>query len=1118
MADEEVTFSIILKDAFSKSSKAIRGALNEFVSGFKGTGAAAKQATQGVKGARDEFGRFKKTGDDAKRSLTRFQRVFQALGRVSRTIVGAFRRVGSAVVKLGQKFRNFGRGASNALRGLARQLFSLRTTILGAIAVFAGIRAVDFAADVERGFAEVLTIIGDIGEREAGRLKVALFDAAREGGQTIKDEIGAAYQAISSGVQGQQLVGFLRTANKLATAGVTDVQSSVELLTTVLNAFGKSADEAETVSDALFKTVERGRTTIPQLSRSLFQVAPAAAAAGVEIQDVLAAISTLTASGTPTRVATTQLRQAIVELADDTSEAGQAFRAVANVSFREFIRNGGTLVQAMSLIRDRAQQTGQSVGQLFGAVEAGLAAQTLAGEGLAKFGEDLEVIRNAAGATDKAFGRLSQTFGFAFQQFRTSFGDLVDALLGQALPALTRVFKQISSVLSGFATLARRAQQGGISDQAVFDRVLRQLFSTLTNFFVGVAKTFGVIVIETIAQGLKILTPVLEDVFRDSLGQVLSVIPGVDIAPSLAANVIRQEQLVAELQRTIEQQEAAAFRQLRRAESLEAAGEAPAARRARREAEASFRVLRDQRRQFADETRKLLSLEKQLTEENKAQTTAVADAFTQVASTSVAAVQEFRDQTERDLKVLKGAIDEAIGEPIKDAAEDAKRSSRTIFQSFRSAFDQARDRVVGFFESIRQEAARTASFNRRNAGLLLGFTAREAETRGDTAAAQRAQLQAAQLKERIELQTALGNEFERVEARLLRLQSAEREALEQEIQRNAVTNQRVAFQERLNDVVQDATRAEQSFANAVTLQNEEQEAGVVITDQRRAALEQQRKELIRTLTQTAAALQELAGDARFGDQAVAQLERIRIKLAQLRGEGEGLQRTLGQGVRQAFRDLQAESAISFEFIRETVKTVANTIATSLTDAIGQVIDGTASAEDAFRAFGRQVLQTLAEIITQQLIHNAISGFGGAGAAAAANSGGRIQAFARGGPVPGPNVNRDVVPAVLTPGEYVIPRGAVNYYGAGVMEAIRRMMLPRSAVAGLGVGPVTNVAGRHFNTGGRVSEQGQGGQSVVFNAFGPEEFEQMLAAHQNQLIRFMGQKKSQINAQLGKGTA
>ncbi|WP_394620953.1 tape measure protein [Lentzea sp. JNUCC 0626] len=61
----------------------------------------------------------------------------------------------------------------------------------------------------------------------------------------------------------------------------------------------------------------------------------------------------------------------------------------------------------------------------------------------------------------------------------------------------------------------------------------------------------------------------------------------------------------------------------------------------------------------------------------------------------------------------------------------------------------------------------------------------------------------------------------------------------------------------------------------------------------------------------------------------------------------------------------------------------------------------------------------------------------------------LVAFAAGGRVPGysPNDKADNIPAWLTAGEYVHPVSSVDYYGTGVMEAIRQRKIPREAFDG-----------------------------------------------------------------------
>lgn len=80
-------------------------------------------------------------------------------------------------------------------------------------------------------------------------------------------------------------------------------------------------------------------------------------------------------------------------------------------------------------------------------------------------------------------------------------------------------------------------------------------------------------------------------------------------------------------------------------------------------------------------------------------------------------------------------------------------------------------------------------------------------------------------------------------------------------------------------------------------------------------------------------------------------------------------------------------------------------------------------------------------------------------------------FATGGWVPGSG-SGDTVPAMLTPGEFVIRKSAVQHWGAGMMERINAMM---PVMPSLPAGPRLAFAG-----GGMVPEVSMGGNSTTVN--------------------------------------
>ena len=104
------------------------------------------------------------------------------------------------------------------------------------------------------------------------------------------------------------------------------------------------------------------------------------------------------------------------------------------------------------------------------------------------------------------------------------------------------------------------------------------------------------------------------------------------------------------------------------------------------------------------------------------------------------------------------------------------------------------------------------------------------------------------------------------------------------------------------------------------------------------------------------------------------------------------------------------------------------------------------------------LSNIFQVVNQQAARsataNVIGGFGGPRRRA---SGGQIYGFNRGGMVPGTG-NRDTVPAMLTPGEFVIKKSSVESIGAG------------------------NLAAMNFNKGGKAKGggKGKGRRAYVFD--------------------------------------
>lgn len=181
-------------------------------------------------------------------------------------------------------------------------------------------------AEFEQGVKNVTTLMSseDTG-LFSGDLYKGSIQLSKDFGLSIKDVNKAMFNAVSAGVSGGNAVKFLNEASELAIAGVTTLKDATMGLTTVLNAYGMEATEASRVSDVLFTTQKFGVTTVAELSKSLGVVVPFAAASGISIEELGAAIATTTRSGLDAAKSVTALRAAISQMQKPASASRDLF-------------------------------------------------------------------------------------------------------------------------------------------------------------------------------------------------------------------------------------------------------------------------------------------------------------------------------------------------------------------------------------------------------------------------------------------------------------------------------------------------------------------------------------------------------------------------------------------------------------------------------------------------------------------------------------------------------------------------------------------------------------------------------------------------------------------------
>jgi TP901 family phage tail tape measure protein len=230
---------------------------------------------------------------------------------------------------------------------------------------------------------------------------IETFNGLRKEARALASDFGLArasiadgmYNALSAGVDQNVLPDFMRTAAKVAVADGSDISVAVDGITTVLNAFKIAASETGSVTDQLFQTVAQGKTTFGELSSYLATVAPVAAATNIPLNEILAHVAALTAQGTPTSQAMTQIRASIIGL---------------NKTLGDGWTDTMTYQEALQAVWDEAGHGQTELFKLVGSTEAVQAVLGGVGGNAEMARSKLKGMKDAAGAAQDAFEKVDE--------------------------------------------------------------------------------------------------------------------------------------------------------------------------------------------------------------------------------------------------------------------------------------------------------------------------------------------------------------------------------------------------------------------------------------------------------------------------------------------------------------------------------------------------------------------------------------------------------------------------------------------------------------------------------------------------------------------------------------
>lgn len=321
----------------------------------------------------------------------------------------------------------------------------------GAAAITAVVGALTYAVGKAAAFETAMLNVNSIAKATPEAFKemqASVLDLSKRLPQSAETLAQGLYDISSSGFAGAEGVKVLEAAAKAASAGLAQTSESAAGITAVLNAYSYSADEAQRVSDILFKVVDRGVITFPELASQIGKVTALSAPLGVSLEDVAASLAVLTKNGIDAENATTQLNAIMQAVLSPTAKATKLAEKLGIDFTATGLRTKGLNGFMADLIK-KTKGSNEVIAELLGDARAIRGAFVLAKNGGEQFNQELELMANAAGATDTALSYQSQGLNYQLQIMQNKVDSIAIGMGTTLIPVVNEFLKVIENAGAG---------------------------------------------------------------------------------------------------------------------------------------------------------------------------------------------------------------------------------------------------------------------------------------------------------------------------------------------------------------------------------------------------------------------------------------------------------------------------------------------------------------------------------------------------------------------------------------------------------------------------------------------------------------------------------------------
>ncbi|MEA2036322.1 MAG: phage tail tape measure protein, partial [Nanoarchaeota archaeon] len=323
---------------------------------------------------------------------------------------------------------------------------------------------------LSRGIGKLLRVIREAGtestdfEARIGELRTISqnaqlqFDTWADSVKRLSDEFNRApldvteglYQTLSNQVaEGANAVVFMEEALRLSLITVSSAEEAVQALTAAINAYGYSVADARRLSNIFFKTIELGRLRLGDIANTIGRILILGSQLSITIEEMTASIDAMTIQGVRANEAQTWMRNVMLKLIRPTEALKDLFDEWGVVSGQAAVQTFGFagVIKKLEKATSGSNNELTELARIFNRIRATTGAAALVGNTETLI-EALKAMEIAAKDADAALKLIQEPAGFKIQKELRQIQNFFTVDIGRA------ILKQLEAISEGFVDLS----------------------------------------------------------------------------------------------------------------------------------------------------------------------------------------------------------------------------------------------------------------------------------------------------------------------------------------------------------------------------------------------------------------------------------------------------------------------------------------------------------------------------------------------------------------------------------------------------------------------------------------------------------------------------------------